>query len=289
MSAISFREVIPRSMTHKFGESPTAERKFVVSTDGATDTTEIFTYVGINETDAHPEWPFLRMLSVTITEIDPYHAEINYSYSLPSQQDLDPNPLARPDVWSFSTGGAAVPAKGYYEGAGNAALKPLVNEAQDMFEGLETTESEINCTIAGNRAEFPLALAADVTNCVNDAGYLGGAIHTWLCGGISAQQATEMVNDEELRYWQVTVSLIYRASTHNLFIPDAGFNFLEGGVKKRCWVKGPPPDELQVASANAMPLAAGGAMLPVGVDATVLERRVHPEADFSTYFGVPPF
>ena len=289
MSVIGVNEVIPRTFAHKFGDDgPTAERKFVLVTDGPTSAMELIGAVGIYETSPHPDWPYMQMLGFSVTETDPYHAEISYSYSVPVDGS-DPNPLLRPDVWSFSTGGAAVPAKWYYPNAGNAVLKPLVNAAEDLFEGLETTESEINCTIAGNRELFPLALAAGVTNCVNHADYLGGTVHTWLCGGISAQQTTEVVNESPFTYWQVTVSLIYRASTHNLFIADAGFNFLAGGVKKRCWVKGPPPDELQVASANAMPLAANGAMLGVGVDARVIERRVHPEANFSAYFGVPPF
>jgi hypothetical protein len=287
MTAFLQREILPRTVTHKFGESPTAERRFVVSTDGETAQQDVLAQVGIYHLSPHPEWPFLLMMSVTATETDPYHSEITYSYSMPAQKDLDPNPLARPDVWNFSAGGSSVPAVDYYFGAGNGELKALDNAAQDPFEGVTKTEAELTATISGNRANFDVGLAKVVTNCINDSVYLGGAKYTWLCTGISGVQATEMVNDAELRYWQVGVTLIYRQSTHLLKIADCGFNYLDAGVKKRCFVVDDAGTE--VPSANPMPLDAAGAMLPYAQSFTTLERRMHPEINFQTYFGVPPF
>ena len=287
MTAFLQREILPRTMTHKFGDSPTAERRFVVSTDGETPQQEVLASVGIYHLSPHPEWPFLVMMSVTSTETDPYHSEITYSYSMPAQQDLDPNPLARPDVWNFSAGGSSVPAVSYYFGNGNGVLRAMDNAAQDPFEGVTCTEAEMTATISGNRANFNVDLATEVTNCVNDSYYLGGSTHTWLCTGISGQQATEMVNDAELRYWQVGVTLIYRSSTHLLQIADCGFNYLDNGVKKRCYVE--DADGTKVPSANPMPLDAAGAMLPFAQSYTTLYRRMHKEINFQTYFGVPPF
>ena len=287
MTAFLQREILPRTMTHKFGESPTAERRFVVSTDGETPQQDVLAMVGIYHLSPHPEWPLLVMMSVTATETDPYHSEITYSYSMPAQQDLDPNPLARPDVWNFSAGGASVPAVDYFFGAGNGVLKALENAANDPFEGVTKTEAEMTATISGNRAIFDIGQATAVTNCINKISYLGGEPYTWLCTGISGQQATEMVNDTELRYWQVAVTLIYRSSTHLLKIADCGFNYLDNGVKKRCYVE--DADGTKVPSANPMPLDAAGAMLPFAQSYTTLERRMHPEINFQTYFGVPPF
>jgi len=207
MAVISYREVIPRTASHKFGESPTAERKYIVTVDEPTPTQNIINAVGILHASAHPEFSYLKCLNIQVTETDRHHAEITYSYELPKQEELDPNPLARPDVWSFSTGGSQVPALVYYDGSGNSNKKPLQNTAKDFFEGLTTLEAEVRASISGNRATFPLANAAAVTNSVNSSSYLGGAAHTWLCGGISGQQATEVVNDVELRYWQITVEL----------------------------------------------------------------------------------
>jgi len=295
MTAFLQREILPRTVTHKFGESPTAERRFVVSTDGETPQQEVLAMVGIYHLAPHPEWPFLVMLSVTATETDPYHSEITYSYGMTETGGdgggggggtIDPNPLARADVWNFSTGGSNVPAANYFDGAGNATLKPLVNAAKDTFDGVTKTEAELTATISGNRANFDIGLAALVTNSINDAAYLGGAQYTWLCTGISGMQATEMVNDAELRYWQVGVTLIYRQSTHLLKLADCGFNFLEGGIKKRCFVV--DSDGTKVACANPVPLEANGAMR-VGLVSRIIERRLHPEINFQQYFGVPPF
>ena len=287
MTAFLQREILPRTVTHKFGESPTAERRFVVSTDGETAQQEVLSSVGIYHLSPHPEWPFLVMLSVTATETDPYHSEITYSYGMTAQENEDPNPLARPDVWNFSAGGSSVPAADYFQGAGNATLKPLVNAAGDTFDGVTKTEAELTATISGNRANFDVGLAALVTNCINDGDYLGGAQYTWLCTGISGVQATEMVNDAELRYWQVGVTLIYRQSTHLLKLADIGLNFLDAGTKKRCFVV--DAEGTQVASGNPMPLDAAGAMQAPSVDVRIIERRMHPEINFQTYFGVPPF
>ena len=287
MTAFLQREILPRTVTHKFGESPTAERRFVVSTDGETPQQEVLAMVGIYHLSPHPEWPFLVMVSITATETDPYHSEITYSYGMTSQENQDPNPLARPDIWNFSAGGSAVPAIEYFDGAGNATLKPLVNAAGDTFDGVTKTEAELTATISGNRANFDIGLAALITNCINDGAYLGGAKHSWLCTGISGVQATEMVNDAELRYWQVGVTLIYRQSTHLLKLADAGFNFLDGGKQVRCFVV--DNAGTVVNSANPMALTLEGAMQAPAVDVRIIERRMHPEINFQTYFGVPPF
>ena len=288
MAVISYREVIPRTASHKFGESPTAERKYIVTVDEPTPTQNIINAVGILHASAHPEFSYLKCLNIQVTETDRHHAEITYSYELPKQEELDPNPLARPDVWSFSTGGSQVPALVYYDGSGNSNKKPLQNTAKDFFEGLTTLEAEVRASISGNRATFPLANAAAVTNSVNSSSYLGGAAHTWLCAGISGQQATEVVNDVELRYWQITVELVYRASGHDLLLPNVGWNYLEGGEKKRVWVKDPESGE-KVASGSPRALTTAGGLKDDDQEPDILTRRVYPEADFSNYFGTPPF
>jgi hypothetical protein len=288
MAVISYREVIPRAASHKFGESPTAERKYIVTVDEPTPTQTLVNAVGILHASAHPEFSYLKCLNIQVTETDRHHAEITYSYELPKQEQLDPNPLARPDVWSFSTGGSQVPALVYYDGSGNSNKKPLQNTANDFFEGLTTLEAEVRASISGNRAEFPLDQAAAVTNSVNDSAYLGAPKHSWLCSGVGGQQATEVVNDLEIRYWTVTVELVYRRSGHNLLLPNVGWNFLEGGQKKRAWVLDPDTNE-KVASGSPRALDAQGNIKPGNQAPDILERRVYPEANFSAYFGTPPF
>lgn len=290
MTVIASREVIPRTFSHRFGEAPTAERKFIVTVDAPTATQDIITAVGISHTAAHPEYAYLLMLEASLTETDRHHVEITYSYELPKQEDLDPNPLARPDVWSFSVGGATVPALAYYHGTGNADIRPLVNAAGDFIEGLETVEAEVRATISGNRSTFPLATAAAVTNAINSSSYLGGAAYTWQCAGISGQQATEVVNGAEVRYYTISVELVYRASGWITKIPHVGWHYIDGGKKRKAWVWNEEGTEKQEANAPQALTDAGGLKFP-GTDGTPdqLSRRQFPAVDFSTYFGTPPF
>ena len=288
MPVIAYREILPRTFTHRFGESPTAERKVVVTVDEPESHQVVISSVGIVHGDPHPEYGYLRMLDAQLSETDRHHVEITYKYELTKQQDLDPNPLARPDVWSFSTGGSQVPALVYFNGSGNGDKRPLTNSARDFFEGLTVSEAEVRATIAGNRSSFPLDLAASVTNAVNSSSYLGGEAHTWFCSGIGGQQASEVVNGQEIRYWQVTVELLYRKSTHDLLLPNVGWNFISGGERKRCYVIDWDAKEY-LPSATPRPLTELGNMKAGDEGPDFLTRRVYPEADFASYFGTPSF
>jgi len=286
MAVVAYREVSGRTMTHRFGEPPTGERKFVVTLDGtAHGTQEVANAIGIFHGSPHPEFNFLTMTEITMTEgsPSPFHAEVTFNYELLQPDERDPNPLARPDIWSFSTGGAAVPALFYWDGS---TKKPLVNSAKDYFEGMTTEEGECRASITGNRATFPLATAVAVTNCVNSGTYLGAPKHSWKCVGISGQQQIEMVNNAELRYWSVTTELVFRQTGWNLFLPDVGYNYLEGGTKKRAYVIDADTGE-KVACVNPVALNSNGSLKASGDLPDILERRVNREVNFSSYFGTP--
>jgi hypothetical protein len=294
MAVIGSHEVIGRSLTHKFGDSPRAERKFVITLDDPnTSTQDIIGYVGIAHLDPHPEYPFLRMNNASVTEgtPTPYHAEITYSYEVSEQADADPNPLARSDTWSFSTGGASVPALFYFHGTGNGDIRPLLNTANDFFEGAMTEEAECKATISGNRATFPLSMNVAVTNCVNLDSYLGAPPFYWKCNGVSGQQATEVVNGVEIRYWQITVELAYRQTGWPLRLPNIGYNYIDqyANRKRRAWVEDPEPPHEKVACANPIALTEAGDIKATGSSPDILIRRVHAAVNFNPYFGTPPF
>lgn len=287
MGVVSAREVTGRSLSHQFGEAPTAERKFIAMLDSTnTSTQDIIGFIGILHLSSHPEYPFLLMTNATVTEATPtpFHAEITYSYTVLPPEEQDPNPLARPATWSFSTSGAAVPAYYYYEGN---SLRALVNTAKDFFEGATMDESEVRATIQRNLATFPLGFAAAATNCVNSDSYLGAPPYSWKCAGISAQSATEVVNDVEIRYWQVSAELAYRQSGWPLQLPNVGYNYLDGGVKKRAYVIDPQSGD-QVACSSPVALTASGDIAPPGSLPTILVRRVHKAIPFTPLFGAPP-
>lgn len=290
MSVVSYREITPRSSSHKFGGSFTAEIKYHVTTDGPTSAQEAVNAVGISHGTPHPEFAFLLCNQVDFSELDRFHSELTYSYAVPAigTEDSDPNPLARADIWSFSTGGAAIPALAYFSGSGNDDLRPLVNSAYDFFEGAMTEESEMRCTISGNRAEFPVGVAVSVTNCVNSDAYLGAAQYQWKCQGISGQQQVEVVNGAEVKYWSVSVELAYRQSGWELVLPDVGYNYIEGNKKRRAYVEDSESGE-RLASSNPVALNENGSLKSPGTAPDIIYRRVHQEIEFAPLFGEPPF
>lgn len=286
MTVVGWREVSGRSLTHRFGEPPTADRKFIVTLDDTSASVgQVAAAIGIYHGSPHPEFGFITMTEASMAEgsPSPFHAEVTFKYELLDPDERDPNPLARPDIWSFSTGGAAVPALYYWDGN---TQKPLVNSAKDYFEGLTTEEGECRASITGNRANFPLATAVAVTNCVNSVTYLGASAARWKCTGISGQQQIEMVNGAEVRYWSISTELVYRQTGWNLFLPDVGYNYLEGGNKKRAYVI--DPDSLEkVACVNPIALNNDGTLKAANNLPDILERRVNREVNFSQYFGTP--
>jgi hypothetical protein len=289
MAVLSFREIVGRTFTHRFGESPTAERKVVLTLDNTAPTAqECINAVGIFHGSPHPEYPFMLCTDATVAEATPsaFHAEITYRYEIPpgsGSAGFEPNPLARPDVWSFSTGGSAVPALFYWDGA---TQKPLVNSAGEFIEGLVTDEAECRATIQAIRFVFPLATAVAVTNTVNASPYLGAPAHHWKCVGIAGQQQSEMVNGVEVGYWSITTELVYRQTGWNLQLPDVGFNYLESGQTKRAWVIDPDTQE-KVPAVTKQALYSDGSLKPSGQLPDILDRRVNREVNFSTYFGTP--
>lgn len=286
MAVVAYREVSGRTLTHRFGEPPTAERKFVVTLDStAHGVAEVAGAIGIYHGAPHPEYGFLTMTEATMTEgsPSPFHAEVTFNYELLQPDERDPNPLARPDIWSFSTGGASVPALFYFDGS---TLKPLVNAVNELFEGLSTEEAECRASISGNRASFPLTTAIAVTNCLNNAFYLGAPAHHWKCSGISGQQQIEMVNGAEVRYWSITTELVYRQTGWPLQIAHTGWNYLEDGEKKRAWVWNDDKSE-RIPAVSPQALNEDGSLKPSGELPDILVRRVNREVNFSSYFGTP--
>lgn len=286
MSILAAREILPRTFQHRLGESPTATRRWNLTVDDHVPAQQAVNAVGAILGVSHPDVPGIQVLDVSVEEVDRYHVEVQASYGVEDQEN---NPIV--DTWSFATGGSEVPALTYYDGAGNATKKSLVNGAKDFFEGLTTLEAEVRATISWRRPSFPAALAAAVTNTVNSTAFGFGGVHTWFCAGISAQQQVEATDDGGVEiYWQGTSELIYRASGWNLLLPNIGFNFLENGAKIRAYVEFKNEDGSleRVPAVNPVPLENDGTRRDPALDPLILERRVFPEIDFNEYFSAPP-
>jgi hypothetical protein len=301
MAVVSFREILPRTFNQKFGEKPTAVRNWSVTTDGATSHAAILGATGEAIGAGHPEYGFLRLTDIALNEVDVFHVEVQLSYSVPPEAEK--NPLARADVWHFSTGGTSVVGTQYYPDDGNVTRLPIKNTAGDVFEGLMIPEGETRATITANRELFPLGDARELTNSVNDRPWAGCKIHSWFCSGISGEYASEMVDDLEVKYWKITIELIYRESKHNLFLPNVGFHYIKQSVppqRMRAYVRSlsDPLDTgsevITVPSTMPVPLKEDGDIddeinqSPEARGPIVLEFRVYREFDYAAIFGNPP-
>jgi hypothetical protein len=287
MSVHSSRE-LARVATHRLGESPQLERRFVLTlNDPNTNASAMVAAVSAAHGSPHPELSAARCYDLEINEAyegSRYHAEVIARYEIPlTENEYELLPWQRPDKWSFITQGVAVPALFYYDGT---TQKPLVNSAADYFEGLLVDEGQQKIIIESNRQQFPSALAAAVTNAVNQSAYLGFPADHVKVQGISGEQAQEEINGQTVRYWKIKSELLGRQSGWNLLLPDIGFNFIEGGVKKRAFVEG--PDGEDVASTNPVALNGSGGQQSGGTLPAILNRRVYKQITMSEYFGTPP-
>lgn len=284
MSVLNVKELATVSASRKFGEPPVFQRKWVVEVDDpTTPQTDIANAPGVSFLTPHPEAVYCRALRASVSNYNGsrWHYEVTWDYELPKQENPDQNPLARPDIWKWTTGGLQVPALYYYDGN---TLKTLTNTADDFFEGATTDISTLQASISANRPTFDYSLAQAVTNTVNSDNYLGAEPYTWKCSGISGQPAVEVVNEVEIRYWQIETTLEYRPDGWPLQLPNIGWNYLDGGAKKRVFVLDPDTGE-RVPASNPQPLDNTGSHKTGAPD--ILVRRVHRAVNFASYFGQP--
>lgn len=296
MAVLAVNEVIPRGYSHQLGGSPAATMVFVVTLDDTpTPQAQVRAAVGYELGSEHPEFTFLKCDAIEITETDKFHAEVSLSFGVPDPAAGEPGslPWALPDVWTFSTGtGQEACTTHFPTDNDNVLTAPLANKANDAYEGLVKAVPELRATITGYRQLFPAGLATTLTGAINSQAYAGGAPRTWQCAGIAGTPERTTVGAQLVEYWQITAELIYRRSTHNLLLPNAGLNYLEDGVagkKRRCWVIDESGEK--VPSAGPLALSDNGDLKQIGsgpYPPDILTFRIYPEENFSQYFGNPP-
>lgn len=246
---------------------------------------DIGTAVGVGLGSIHPTYfdvPY-RVRKIKITEGfegSPYHVHVSAEYGIITANELL-HPTSRSAVWDFDSQPGEIPALTYYDGT---TLRPLTNSAYDYFPGLMTQESTVVAKVQQNFATFPNSWYA-AQNCVNDATYLGCPAHSMKVQKITVTTVREEFGGGIVSYWGATAELHYRQSGHNLQLPDIGWNFIESGQKRRAMVFDFENSEW-MASPNPVGLNGSGG-LTLGVPA-ILNRRVNPEANFSSLFGTPP-
>jgi hypothetical protein len=232
---------------------------------------------------AHVELSFLWLRKVVFTERfqdSPYHVEVVAEWGGISANELLA-PTSRTAEWSFETQPGQVPALYWWDGT---TRRPLVNSANDYFEGLTVEEQMVRVTIRKNYAALPSAQIV-ATNSINSDGYLGCPSHTWKVAGVNTSFVTELHNSVSYSFWSAECELLYRQSGWNLQLPDVGWNYLDGSQKRRAMVFDFENSEW-VASPN--PVALNGSGAQSSAFPAILERRVNTEANFLSLFGTPP-
>lgn len=239
MAVLSYREVIPRTYEHKIGGSPTATRNFVVTVDEPTAHADILAAAGVSIGSLHPEHPGLTCESVSVDEPDRHHATVSASYAVPEpgdDEDPDQPPWLQPDVWTFSTSSGSVACTYHYPVAGNNVdTKVLANAAEDPITGITRPETELKMTISGARRFVSLPELNRLANTINRFEWLGFPPRTVLCSGISATPDTLEFQGQVLKFWRQNIELIYRPSSHDLFLPNVGWHVIVNGKKERAW------------------------------------------------------
>lgn len=231
----------------------------------------------------HPVHSALRLRKITVNERfedDPYKLEVTGEYSLITTSELLA-PTDRPSQWAFESQAGQVPALYYYVGN---SLYPLTNSAGDFFPGLVTDEPLVRIKVQRNFASVPYSWLS-VQNFVNDRGYLGCNQFTIKVASVDVVRGAEEWNNTYQEYYTATASLLYRQSSHLLYLPDVGFNFIDGGQRRRGMVFDAQNAEW-VPSANPIALNGFGALVPTGQPA-ILSRRVNPQANLEAIFGTP--
>jgi hypothetical protein len=280
---------LARTVEEELGGTSRAIRRFACVLDDNTlagnppTETQITTACAIGAYGtAHPTMSAYNLRKVTINERfgdSPYHVEVVAEYNEVNAQELL-DPTSRDAVWSFEATPSQIAALTYYDGS---TLRPLVNSANDYLQGLVTDESMVTATVRKNYATFPSS-QVNATNSVNSDTYLGVAAHRWKVIGGNVTRATEVILNTTYSFWAAEWKLQYRQTGWVLQIPDVGWNFLQGGQKRRCMVFDFENSEW-VASPTPMPLSSG--QQTAGLPA-ILQRRVNPEANFTSLFGTIP-
>lgn len=294
MGVLSAQE-LARTFENELGGSPRAVRTWAVTLsddtlqNNPTTHLQVLTYLNLtNYGTQHPDianpWFGLRKLTVTERFQDsPYHVQAVAEYGVVTANELA-NPTNRANEWTFEGQTSEVPALFWWDGT---TKRPLVNSAYDYFEGLTTTEQLVKATVKMNLATWASLLPKIQANHkINSDGYLGCPVHTWKVAGVTTAFTIEIYNNVAHEYWATTCELLYRESGWNLYLPDVGWNYIDGGQKRRAMVFDFENGEW-VASANPVGLTSTGA-LNMTTWPNILERRVNREAVFSSLFGYPP-
>lgn len=298
---------LPREFEQEISKPAIARRKWVCNLDDNTVFAGAASELDVIKATAtydlkwgkdHPTFSSYKLRKVQVQEAyegDPYKVLVTGEYSIIRDEEII-EPRLRDAVWSSEATSQEVPMLYYYSGTGNNTKLPLTNSAFDYYQGLTTLEAMVRFRWTKNygppagavsptiNSLFPYTQLSTI-NHLNNGIYGGSPAHTFKCSAVNVTLNYEEFGGTLARYWQVNAELLYRQTGWNLQLPDVGYNFIASGQKRRAMVFDFENGEW-IASPNPVGLNGSGAQ--TGGAPAILERRVLPEANFTSVFGAMP-
>jgi hypothetical protein len=277
-----------RSRSADLSAVPTYVRVFLVTTNVLSPNLRFVAAApGIAWRSAHPD-DVNSYLVESSTQQDgdsPFHYKVTYTYKYLDESEL--LPWNRPHQFTFNGSLASAPAFWHYPNEGeNNTKQIIVNSAKDPLEGLDRDEAEFSVTIQLNIAPpFSYVKAQQYVGAINSDTWSGGLEKTWKCQGVSASRKVEVVAGttpdaapQKIYYWDVSITVAYRADTWDLRTWDVGFNQLVDNKRVKIYAGSEPVSEPVALNSN------GTAKTP-GLPPDMKIFRIYPKMPFS---GVIP-
>lgn len=271
-------EIHPRRSVAIQNGSPSAERLFLETPHADGGAAVLIPSIG----STHPQNQNLIAIQIsteTRYDGDPDQTLTTVTYgAAASSCENEPNPLDRCDRWSISSSLTSIPVYQWNDGG---TYRPLVNTAGDYLPGHTGQFPTARLQLTGNRGSFPWSFLL-TSGYVNSDSWATSNPKAWLCTGMRAAQKSELVGTNVVSYYEVSVEFAYNEFLWQLIVPNVGLNYLDGGVRKRCYVEDHNGNYVPVSS--PVPLAADGSMKQSG-DPDMLTRPIYPQASFTSVFG----
>jgi hypothetical protein len=282
MSVVRFRESPEgRRADQNFGEQVKAPRVFMVTVDDpATPLVEIANAPGIRWLDPHPEFPTYCVGIAPENDGDPLHYKVTFRYDLLKPQERATLPWDRQDKFSYDGSLTSGPAFIHFND-GNSTPKLIVNSAGDPLEGLMRDEAEWVVQIEGNRRYFMKDAAKAYLNAVNSDTWSGCPAGTVKCMRLGGKQEIEQVEEQEINFWSIAVTLAYREVGWATRTWDVGFNQIVSGKRQSIKDAADQPVSQPVALSN-------GVKKTEGQPPDMLTFKVYKSLPFSGVFPVLP-
>ena len=297
MAVVFTVEQNARTQSRAKGETGSKySRTFLVRTDCVENILTVTSYVGVSLGAAHPEDANAKLESFETSAADDsgllYTVKLNYEPPKPDEDEENEEPgniggLSKQSYWGASSSVSSGPC--FLDSSGDI----IANSAGDALEGLSREFADYKTTLTQYYLSHNdwAGTARSYTNTCNNAGWNGGAIHTWKCQGCSAKLSTENIDDVITKYWEVSWEFAYRKETWKLSVWDIGFSQRvndEGtpssSGSKRALIKGQDkkPVKTPVALKNGMAKVSTDDGWPAPDE---LVFPVYGETNFGAAFG----